>query len=254
MRFWKKLAVECLWVGLATLGCGAAHGQSVPIPDTPAGRVLNDWIGAFNSADRARVAAYIQQHDSTQSVDGMLAFHSQTGGFDLVKIDASEPQEVDFEVKEKASPRIGFGSLRVKVNAPEKVDFFDLVAAPANAAYEHVKLNDESRRKVIAEIASKLRENYVDTAVAEKMITGIHLAEQRGDDKDATDGPQFARLLTDQMRAVSHDLHLDVRFTPFKQPEEQSGKSAKPSPEQDGDSSQASGAVKLPFRTGRSAA
>lgn len=232
MGFCRNWVVECLGIGLVALGMGAAWGQSVPAPDTPAGHVLHDWISAFNSADRAKLAAYIQEHDPTQSVDGMLGFESQTGGFDLIKIDASEPLQVDFEVKEKASAQVGFGSLQVKADDPQKVKAFNVAAAPAGAEYEHVTLDEEGRRKVIEEIASKLREDYVDTALAEKMIAGMQLAEQKGDDKSTTDGAQFAKLLTDQMRAVSHDLHLSIRFTSFKQPEEQAGKGAKPSPEE----------------------
>lgn len=233
MGFWRGSVIACLWLGLAIVECMDAHAQAVPIPDTSAGRLLGEWLSAFNSADREKLAAYVQNHDSTEAVDRMLQFHSQTGGFDLVKIDRSEPQEVDFEVKEKASSRVAFGSLPVKAKAPEQVGSFDLAAAPPGATYEVVKLNDEERRKLVAEIASKLREDYVDSAVAEKMITSVEHAQQTGDDKSATNGAQFAKLLTDQMRAVSHDLHLGVRFTPFKQPEGDSGKSPKPSPEQD---------------------
>jgi hypothetical protein len=39
----------------------ASSAQAV-IPDTPAGRALSAWLEAFNSADRARIETYIQQH------------------------------------------------------------------------------------------------------------------------------------------------------------------------------------------------
>src|ERR1700693_3024393 len=51
------------------------------IPDTPAGRTFRAWLDAFNSGDRAKIEAYIKTFDPEQSVERLMAFHSQTGGF-----------------------------------------------------------------------------------------------------------------------------------------------------------------------------
>ena len=60
----------------------AAIGSAqTTIPDTPAGRTLRAWLDAFNSGDRAKVEAYIKRFEPEQSVERMMGFHSQTGGF-----------------------------------------------------------------------------------------------------------------------------------------------------------------------------
>src|SRR6478735_4126677 len=76
------------------------------IPDTPAGRTLRAWLDAFNSGDRAKVESYIKKYDSDKSADGMLEFHNQTGGFDLLAIEASEPTLIKFRLKEKAGSTV----------------------------------------------------------------------------------------------------------------------------------------------------
>jgi len=69
------------------VGTGRAQ---VNVPDTPAGRTLQAWLDAFNSADRSKIETYIKTIDHKQSVDGMLGFRNGTGGFDLVSIESSE--------------------------------------------------------------------------------------------------------------------------------------------------------------------
>src|SRR5260370_35629855 len=58
--------------------------------------VLRAWLDAFNSGDRAKVEAYIKTFEPQQSVERMMGFHDQTGGFDLLAIDGSEPLLVKF--------------------------------------------------------------------------------------------------------------------------------------------------------------
>src|SRR5258707_523674 len=69
------------------------------VPDTPAGKTLRTWLDAFNSGDRAKLEAYIKTFDPQQSVERMMSFHNQTGGFDLITIESSEPLLIKFRVK-----------------------------------------------------------------------------------------------------------------------------------------------------------
>jgi hypothetical protein len=68
---------------LVGVSCGLAQ---LTIPDTPAGRTLRAWLDAFNSGDRAMIETYVKTVDPSQSVDGMISFHNQTGGFELLSI------------------------------------------------------------------------------------------------------------------------------------------------------------------------
>ena len=71
---------------LVGVGCGLAQ---VTVPDTPAGHTLQAWLAAFNSGDRARIETYVKTVDQSQSVDGMISFRNQTGGFELLSMHAN---------------------------------------------------------------------------------------------------------------------------------------------------------------------
>src|SRR6059058_1545567 len=83
----------------------------VTVPDTPAGHTLQAWLDAFNSGDRAKIETYVKTVDQKQTVDGMMSFRNQTGGFELIGIDSSEPLHVRFRVKEKSGTTTGLGNL-----------------------------------------------------------------------------------------------------------------------------------------------
>jgi hypothetical protein len=106
-----KKITRVLLVVAASLFVAAGNGfGQTTIPDTPAGKTLRAWLDAFNSGDRAKVEAYIKAYDPEQSVERMMGFHDQTGGFDLLAIESSEPLRIRFRVKEKASSTVGIGS------------------------------------------------------------------------------------------------------------------------------------------------
>src|SRR6202047_4987002 len=108
---------------------GSGLGQA-NIPDTPAGHTLHAWLDAFNSGDRAKVETYVNTVDRSQSVDGMISFHNQTGGFELLSIESSEPLHIRFRVKEKGGLTTALGNFIVKDGQPPTVITFGLRAFP----------------------------------------------------------------------------------------------------------------------------
>src|SRR5690348_5950781 len=96
------------------LGMATAWPQSVTVPDTPAGHALQAWLEAFNSGDRARIQAYLAKYEPARSLDEMLGFRSQTGGFELLSVDTSNRLHIAFRVKERASPTTAVGKIEVK--------------------------------------------------------------------------------------------------------------------------------------------
>ena len=68
-------------------------------------------------------------------------------------------------------------------------------------------------------IDSNLAEFYVDAAMAGQMQTALQAHQKAGAYDSITDGDAFAAQLTKDLRAVSHDRHLGVNFSPFKMPE-----------------------------------
>lgn len=214
---------------LLMLSAAVASAQTA-IPDTPAGKTLRAWLDAFNSGDRAKVEAYVKTFASPeQSVERMMGFHDQTGGFDLLSIESSEPLMIRFRVREKASPIVAIGSLQVKDAQSGVVESFSLRAIPPGSVVENVTLDAEGRQRVIDGVARYLKESYVYPDLAQKMEDAIRTDQKRGEYASITDPDAFAARLTKDLQAVSHDKHLHLNYSPVKIPPEGHG----PSPEEE---------------------
>ena len=146
-----------------------------PIPSTPAGRTLQAWLDAFNSGDREKVAAYVKTTDKANSVEGIIAFRQQTGGFDLLSIESSERLHIRFRVKEKGGPTNALGNLIVKDEQRPTVESFALRALPPNVAIENVTLDATLRKKVVDGVAENLTESYIDAALATQMVDAMRM-------------------------------------------------------------------------------
>jgi retinol-binding protein 3 len=218
-----KLLCRSLALLLISVGCGLAQ---TTVPDTPAGHTLQAWLDAFNSGDRAKIETYVKTVDRSESVDGMLSFRSQTGGFELLSIESSEPLHIRFRVKEKGGPTNALGNLLVKDGQPPTVGTFGLRALPPGAVLANVTLDAALRKQVIDGVDADLTEFYIDAALAMQMKEAVQAHEKAGAYDSITDGDAFAARLTDDLRAVSHDKHLHVDFSPFKVPPR-----GKPTPE-----------------------
>ena len=131
------------------------------IPDTPAGHALRAWMDAFNSGNRDKVEAYIKTIDPSQSVEAMASFRNQTGGFDLLSIESSEPGHIRFRVKEKGGPTTAVGNLLTKAGQPSMVETFGLRALPPGVEPVNIVLDASLRQQVIAGIAKNLQEFYL---------------------------------------------------------------------------------------------
>ena len=180
----------------------SGYGQT-PIPATPAGRTLQAWLDAFNSGDREKVDAYVKSIDKANSVDGIIGFRQQTGGFDLLSIESSEPLHIRFRMKEKGGPTNAFGNLIVKDGQPPIVESFALRALPPNAVIENVTLDAALRKKVMDGVAENLTESYIDAALATQMVDAMRMHATKGEYDSITDGDVFAERLTKDLRAIS---------------------------------------------------
>lgn len=209
----------------------AAFAQSAQttIPDTPAGRVLSAWLQAFNSGDQTQLDAYYHKYQPSQSAKDQMPFREHTGGFDLLQIIKSDPLHIEFLVKEKLSDTHGLGKLDVTNANPPQVANFSLRALPPGASVSQLNftLDAATRTEVINTALADLSEFYVSPDVAKQMSDAIRARQQRGEYNSITDGDAFAAKLTDDLRAVSHDKHLRVNFSPVPLPPETSGPNPK---------------------------
>ena len=191
------------------------------IPDTAAGHTFKAWLDAFNSGDRVTEEQYLKTYDPAKSLDDEMRFRGMTGGFVLTQILKSEPQRLEFMVKEHNSDTVAIGKLEVKPGQPAQVASFSLRAVPpgTKASDLNFKVDAATRAKVIDGAVAALNDTYVFPETAKKMEDSVRSHQKKGDYDSITDGDDFAKRLTDDFQAVSHDKHLHVMFSPAALPD-----------------------------------
>lgn len=216
------MVIRTALILLACLTCSVtAQPQDINIPDTPAGHTLKAWLDAFNSGDRATEEKYLKTYDPERSLDNEMSFRGMTGGFILTQILKSEPQRIEFMVKERNSDTVAIGKLGVKTGEPAKVAGFSLLAVPLGTKAADLTFNIDAatRAKVIDGAVAALSDTYVFPETAKKMEEAVRAHQQKHDYDAISDGDDFARRLTDDFQAVSHDKHLRVMFSPAALPD-----------------------------------
>lgn len=198
--------------------------QTPAIPDTPAGHTLRAWLDAFNSGERGQIQAYLAKYEPAKSVDSQVSFRNQTGGFELISIEKSDRLNIEFIVKEKAirnnSSRSAVGKITVKDVVKDtdlaSIVTFNLRAIPPGmtAADMNLKIDAATRARVLAGAIAQLNEFYVFPETAKKMAEAVESRLKNGDYDAITGGNEFAARLMSDLRAVSHDKHLRVEFSP----------------------------------------
>jgi hypothetical protein len=198
-----------------------AEPQGVNIPDTPAGHTLKAWLDAFNSGDRATEEKYLKTYDPERSLDDEMRFRGTTGGFILTQIVKSGPERIEFMVKERNSDTIAIGKMEVKPGEPTKVASFGLRAVPPGTKAADLSFNIDAatRAKVIDGAVAALNDTYVFPETAKKIEEAVRADQQKGDYDAISDGDDFAKRLTDDFQAISHDKHMRVMFSPAALPD-----------------------------------
>src|SRR6185312_13592454 len=160
-------------------------------------------------------------YDPERSLDEEMRFRGMTGGFILTQILTSDPQRIEFMVKERNSDTIAIGKMEVKAGEPPKVANFGLSAIPpgTKAADLSFKIDATTRAKVIDGAVAALNESYVFPDIAKKMEEVVRAHQKKGDYDAISDGDDFAKRLTDEFQAISHDRHLHVMFSPGALPD-----------------------------------
>lgn len=79
---------------------------------------------------------------------------------------------------------------------------------------EDIKLTDELKAEVVEGVGKLLVENYIFPETAKKMEEHILQQLKKGQYNGITDVDEFARLLTQDLRSISEDLHIRVNYSP----------------------------------------
>jgi hypothetical protein len=202
-----------------------APSAAPTIPDTPAGRIFKAWLDSFNSGDRATMEAYYHKYQPDRSVEQEIRFRDMTGGFELVKIVKSEPVHLEFLVKEHRGDTQALGEVDVKEGDSPVVTGFALRAIPPGTSLANLNftIDAATRSRVIDGAIANLNQFYVFPETARKMEEAVRARLKKGEYDAITDGNAFAKMLTENLQAVSHDKHLRVDFSPAPMPERPEG-------------------------------
>ncbi len=178
------------------------------------------WLDAFNSGDAARMKEFVERYKDPQGFR-IVNFREETGGFDLVAIEKSEPRSITFVVKEKASQTQQIGWLRVNDGDPAVIETFTVQPIPPGktAADIHTEIDAQTPARIVDAIAKALNASYVYPALAKKMEQAIRQHLEHGDFKAIATGPDLASALTHQLQEVSHDRHVRVEWLPQTPPQ-----------------------------------
>jgi hypothetical protein len=197
---------------------GPGSAAAVPIPDTPAGRVLKAYLDALNGGDRAAMDAYVKKYQPDNSADGMMQFRGVTGGLDVTGIQRSEPLHLEYLVLGRTNGVTARGTLEIGAGAAGVVTKFAIRAMPKGTSLADYNIDGAARAKAIDGAVAQLNELYVFPDVAKKMEEAVRTHLKHGDYDALNDGDSFADRLTTDFRAVSQDKHLSIMFSPAKLP------------------------------------
>ena len=183
------------------------------IPKTPAGEALRAWLDAFNSGDTARLDAYRRRFEPDMTVGDEVGFREQTGGFELLTIERSEPRHLEFTVRERNSPMTAFGVLDVSSAEPLRVKSRDLQAMGPNVLPAALRIDAQTRARAVAGAAALLDTFYVFPDVAKRMGDSLRARLARKEYDNYANGITFAMRLNDDLADIAHDKHLRVNYS-----------------------------------------
>jgi hypothetical protein len=185
----------------------------VAAPDTAPGRALTEWLDAFNSGERTRAQGFLESYSWGADVDGHMRWRAETGGYDLLDIYTNDQSRILFRLKARANGGEEIGTIQVSATAPHVLIELGTFRVPAGARFEAVTFDDATRARVIDQIIRMLEASYVIPETAKKMSAVLRKRKPSREYRAVRDGRDFARLLTADLRAVSNDPHLDIRFS-----------------------------------------
>lgn len=180
---------------------------------------MTAFLSAFNSADGRQLEDYVDRYDGTATVDELLAFSSSTGGFSLLSVKSSAPDDLKLLLKGRSDGVVSFAHLRLAPTAPARVKSLIIRALPLGAPIDDAPLTPTTRKQTLQLLQEELSADYIDPKLALLMVDELQRKERSGAYQPIIDGNEFAALLTQQLRSVSNDGHLFVAYSPAVSPD-----------------------------------
>jgi D-alanyl-D-alanine carboxypeptidase len=95
----KMLSVLLLMASTAAM-------SAPTLPATPAAKVFDAWLSAYNAADPHQLETYKTTYHRHWQVQDMLDDRARTGGYDVLRIEKSEPLSLTMLLQEKDSDAV----------------------------------------------------------------------------------------------------------------------------------------------------
>jgi D-alanyl-D-alanine carboxypeptidase len=118
----------------------AAFAQT--FPETPAGKVMAAWLEALNSGDAEKVRAVDALYAPERDPNADLGFFNRTGGFDLLRVEKSEPLTIAVLAREKDSDTVARLELTITDGASPRFGKFDAQAIPTPSEFAPARLGE----------------------------------------------------------------------------------------------------------------
>jgi len=227
---WLIVIASTSPIGAQVPAAAPTQPVATAIPKTPAGDALREWLDAFNSGDTARLGAYFRRFQPEMSADDEIGFRVQSGGFDLLTIERSEPRHLEFTVRERNSPMTGYGVLDVSSAEPVRVITRRLQAMGPNASAAALRIDAVARARAVAGAAALLDTFYVFPDVARRMGDSLRARLARKEYDGYANGVTFAMRLNDDLAEIAHDKHLHVNYSARPLPPEEAHPVGAPPP------------------------
>jgi hypothetical protein len=215
------LAVAAMFVTSAALAQTPAGSPAVSLPETPVGRVVAEWLTVYNAADSVRLGEYYRKYRLDRNLSAQLNRARQSGGYDVVSIDKSQPRYIELVMSERATGRLAFGVLELTDESAGPLTFRQsyVVNVPPAGSVADFKIDAAGRGRVIEAAIAKLDSFYVFPDVAVKMATTVRDKNKHGTYDGIGNGLSFALQLMEDFQGVSKDKHLRVNFSAARIPD-----------------------------------
>ncbi len=196
--------------------------DAAAFPTTPAGRCAKDWIALLASPTVERVEVFESAWASSRRkaarsaadrATGLAKLRDEWGDITVTGVTAGSEGK-PLRVMARGSKGVAL-SLEFQFDsaAPERLDAI-LIEAEGGGGEPPRALTPDSRVAAVRGAANTLVAGYVFPEVAAKMRDAVVTKLEAGGYDAIADELALAAALTDDLRAVSKDKHLRVRFAP----------------------------------------
>lgn len=216
--------------------------KPIPVPDTPVGRQISAFLELVSSGDPKEIEAFVTERFTPQfrqlapmdlHLEVIGGFHDQTGGAVLCRVDYAGDHEAVLLLGSTRDEELHRMNITVEGAAPHRVSSLGIMPAPREALDEPSTPLDDAARSTIVEGVAGALDDYVFADVAAAMMARIRSERDAGRYAELTHPLPLTRRLTQDLRDVSKDLHLSIRYSAMPLPPEPTGaEPPKPTPEE----------------------